>query len=99
MEVAEGRYTGQMEFWAYGEAKASRLRELAATRGYQLSDCYAYSDSVTDLPMLEAVGHPRAVNPDRALRKIARERDWPVLAFGTRSPADTGQKFPAAASL
>jgi HAD superfamily hydrolase (TIGR01490 family) len=99
MEVAEGRYTGQMEFWAYGEAKASRLRELAAMRGYQLSDCYAYSDSVTDLPMLEAVGHPRAVNPDRALRKIARERDWPVLAFGTRSPADTGQKFPAAASL
>ena len=99
MEVADGRYTGQMEFWAYGEAKAGRLRELAAMRGYQLSDCYAYSDSVTDLPMLEAVGHPRAVNPDRALRKIARERDWPVLAFGTRSPADTGQKAPAAASL
>ena len=99
MEVADGRYTGQMEFWAYGEAKASRLRELAAMRGYQLSGCYAYSDSVTDLPMLEAVGHPRAVNPDRALRKIARERDWPVLAFGTRSPVDTGQKSPAAASL
>ena len=99
MQVADGRYTGQMEFWAYGEAKASRLRELAAMRGYQLSDCYAYSDSVTDLPMLEAVGHPRAVNPDRALRKIARERDWPVLAFGTRSPADAGQKSPAAASL
>jgi HAD superfamily hydrolase (TIGR01490 family) len=99
MEVADGCYTGQMEFWAYGEAKATRLRELAALRGYRLSDCYAYSDSVTDLPMLEAVGHPRAVNPDRALRKIARERHWPVLAFGTRSPADTGQKSPAAASL
>jgi HAD superfamily hydrolase (TIGR01490 family) len=86
MEVADGHYTGQMEFWAYGEAKASRVRELAASRGYRLRECYAYSDSVTDLPMLEAVGHPRAVNPDRALRKIARERHWPVLAFGTRSP-------------
>jgi len=88
MEVADGRYTGQMEFWAYGEAKASRVRELAARRGYRLRDCYAYSDSVTDLPMLEVVGHPRVVNPDRALRKIAVQRHWPVLAFGTRSDAD-----------
>jgi HAD superfamily hydrolase (TIGR01490 family) len=102
MEVADGRYTGQMEFWAYGEAKASRVRELAAKRGYRLPDCYAYSDSVTDLPMLEAVGHPRVVNPDRALRKIARERHWPVLAFGARSPeerGDIGQKSPAGANL
>ena len=88
-----------MEFWAYGEAKARQIRELAAKRGYRLPDCYAYSDSVTDLPMLEAVGHPRAVNPDRALRKIAREREWPVLAFGTRSeadPAGTGPGQPVA---
>ncbi len=52
--------------------------------------------------MLEAVGHPRVVNPDRALRKIARERHWPVLAFGARSPAergDVGQKSPAGANL
>jgi HAD superfamily hydrolase (TIGR01490 family) len=102
MEVADGRYTGEMEFWAYGEAKARRVRELAAKRGYRLPDCYAYSDSITDLPMLEAVGHPRAVNPDRALRRIARERHWPVLAFGTRSPADRagiGQRSAAAVSL
>ncbi len=85
MEVAGGCYTGEMEFWAYGEAKASRVRELAGQRGYLLRDCYAYSDSVTDLPMLEAVGHPRVVNPDRALRRIARERQWPVLAFSARS--------------
>ncbi|HTS97275.1 MAG TPA: HAD family hydrolase [Streptosporangiaceae bacterium] len=85
MKVADGCYTGEMEFWAYGEAKASRVRELASARGYRLPDCYAYSDSITDLPMLEAVGHPRAVNPDRALRRVARERDWPVLAFGARS--------------
>jgi len=85
MEVADGRYTGEMEFWAYGEAKAARVRELASARGYRLADCYAYSDSRTDLPMLEAVGHPRAVNPDRALRKVARQRQWPVLEFGSRS--------------
>jgi HAD superfamily hydrolase (TIGR01490 family) len=82
MRIADGRYTGEMEFWAYGEAKASRVRELASARGYRLADCYAYSDSVTDLPMLECVGHPHAVNPDRSLRRIARERDWPVLDFG-----------------
>ena len=92
MEIADGRYTGEMVFWAYGEAKASRVRELAARRGYRLPDCYAYSDSATDLPMLEAVGHPRAVNPDRALRRIARERQWPVLAFGTRSPLTLGSR-------
>ncbi len=102
MEVADGCYTGEMEFWAYGEAKARRVRELAAARGYRLADCYAYSDSVTDLPMLEAVGHPRAVNPDRALRRIARERQWPVLVFGTRSGAGQAgreESAPATASI
>jgi HAD superfamily hydrolase (TIGR01490 family) len=82
MRVAGGCYTGEIEFYAYGEAKAARMRELASERGYSLPNCYAYSDSVTDLPMLEAVGHPRAVNPDRALRRIARQRGWPVLSFG-----------------
>lgn len=74
-----------MEFYAYGEAKASQVRELACQRGYRLPDCFAYSDSVTDLPMLAAVGHPRAVNPDRALVKIARARHCPVLASGGRT--------------
>ncbi len=97
MEVADGRYTGEMEFWAYGEAKASRVRELASLRGYRLPDCYAYSDSITDLPMLEVVGHPRVVNPDRALRKIAHERQWPVLAFSARSaPGDAESELLAA---
>jgi HAD superfamily hydrolase (TIGR01490 family) len=90
MEVTDGRYTGQVEFYAYGEAKAERVRALAAERGYSLPHCYAYSDSVTDLPMLEIVGNPRAVNPDRALRRIARQRGWPVLAFGTSRAVPAG---------
>jgi HAD superfamily hydrolase (TIGR01490 family) len=81
MRIADGRYTGEVEFYAYGEAKAAQVRRLAAERGYSLPDCYAYSDSVTDLPMLEVVGNPRVVNPDRALRRIATERGWPVLSF------------------
>jgi HAD superfamily hydrolase (TIGR01490 family) len=84
MTVTEGCYTGEMEFYAYGEAKATGIRVLAAERGYRLPDCYGYSDSATDLPLLEAVGHPHAVNPDRSLRKIARDRGWPVLAFTPR---------------
>lgn len=83
MRVAGGRYTGELEFYAYGEAKAARVRELAAERGYRLQDCYAYTDSVTDLPLLQAVGRPHAVNPDRGLRRIARQRGWPVLEFTT----------------
>jgi HAD superfamily hydrolase (TIGR01490 family) len=81
LEVAGGRYTGTIDYYAYGQAKADGVRQLAAERGYRLPDCFAYSDSVTDLPLLELVGHPHAVNPDRALRKIARARSWPVLTF------------------
>jgi HAD superfamily hydrolase (TIGR01490 family) len=84
MRLANGRYTGEMDFYAYGEAKAIRIRELAVERNYDLADCFAYSDSFTDLPMLEAVGHPHAVNPDRELRRVARDRGWPVLAFVAR---------------
>ncbi len=87
MAVADGCYTGEIDYYAYGEAKASRVRELAAQRGYRLADCFAYSDSITDLPLLEVVGHPRAVNPDRALRRVARQRGWAVLEFAAHSPA------------
>jgi len=90
MEVTDGHYTGQVEFYAYGEAKAEQVRLMAAERGYSLPHCYAYSDSVTDLPMLEIVGHPRAVNPDRALRRIAQQRGWPVLTFGSLGAAPAG---------
>ncbi|HEY5336287.1 MAG TPA: HAD family hydrolase [Mycobacteriales bacterium] len=81
MEIVDGRYTGEIAFYAYGPNKATAIRELAAASGYDLDECYAYSDSITDLPMLEAVGHPTAVNPDRALRKAAVEQEWPVLDF------------------
>lgn len=81
MVVADGRYTGEIFFFCYGENKAEAIRALADERGYDLERCYAYSDSVTDLPMLSEVGHPFAVNPDRALRKEAAAREWPVLVF------------------
>jgi HAD superfamily hydrolase (TIGR01490 family) len=77
----DGRYTGEIGFYAYAGNKALAIRELADEEGYDLARSYAYSDSVTDIPMLEAVGHPHAVNPDRALRRTARERDWPILDF------------------
>ena len=77
----DGRYTGTMEYYAYGDTKADAIREIAEKRDYDLTRSYAYSDSATDLPMLEAVGHPYAVNPDRALRRVAAENGWPVLVF------------------
>ncbi|WP_088284536.1 HAD family phosphatase [Kineosporia sp. A_224] len=81
MVVEDGRYTGEIEFYAYGENKALEVRRLAEEEGYDLSQSYAYSDSVTDVPMLAAVGHPTAVNPDRGLRREAVARGWPVVDF------------------
>jgi HAD superfamily hydrolase (TIGR01490 family) len=81
MIVADGRYTGEIATYVYGPSKAEEIRTMAAVEGYDLARSFAYSDSVTDLPMLEAVGHPSAVNPDKALRKVALDRGWPVLDF------------------
>ncbi len=77
----DGRYTGKMAFYASGEGKAEAVRALADRSGLDLSRSSAYSDSATDLPMLEAVGHPVAVNPDRALAKYAREHGWEMRQF------------------
>ncbi|SFK89253.1 HAD family hydrolase [Geodermatophilus ruber] len=96
MVTAEGRYTGEIEFYAYGENKALAVREVAAEMGCDLADCYAYSDSITDLPMLSEVGHPTAVNPDRALRKAAAERGWPVLEFSRPVSIRSRFQVPAA---
>jgi HAD superfamily hydrolase (TIGR01490 family) len=81
MEIEDGKYTGGIAYYAYAEEKARAIRELADLRGYDLERSYGYSDSVTDAPMLEAVGHPHAVNPDKELRRIAAGHGWPVLVF------------------
>ncbi|MEQ6900900.1 HAD family hydrolase [Nocardioides sp. YIM 152588] len=81
LEIEDGRYTGGIEYYAFAEEKATAIRALAERRGYDLEASYGYSDSVTDVPMLEAVGHPHAVNPDKELRKVAEGNEWPVLDF------------------
>ena len=81
LEVFSGKYTGQISFYAYAENKARAIKDFAEDRGYDLANCFAYSDSVTDLPMLEVVGHPHVVNPDSGLKEIAIDRSWPVLRF------------------
>jgi HAD superfamily hydrolase (TIGR01490 family) len=86
MVVDDGKYTGEIGRYAYGPEKAVAVVALAADRGYDLAGSYAYSDSATDIPMLETVGHPFAVNADRALRKVATERDWPLLTFSNAVP-------------
>lgn len=93
LAIEDGHYTGEILFYAYGEGKADAMRALAVERGYDLAECYSYTDSYTDLPMLEIVGHPVATNPDGELRRIARERDWPILDFSKpvamRTPLET----------
>jgi len=104
LAVQEGRFTGEILFYAYGEGKAQAMRDLSEERGYDLAVSYAYTDSITDLPMLEAVGNPTAVNPDADLRRIAAERDWPVLDFArpvsmrSRLPIEKRQAVAAGAA-
>jgi len=81
VEVEDGKYTGRATRSLHAENKARCIREL----GYDLEASTAYSDSHTDLPFLEAVGHPVVVNPDRKLRRVAAQRCWPVLEFGRRA--------------
>lgn len=90
---ANGRYTGELEFYAYAGYKADAIRELAVSEGINLAGSYAYSDSITDLPMLELVGHPVAVNPDRELARVAREREWEIRYF--QRPVRLRDRVPA----
>jgi HAD superfamily hydrolase (TIGR01490 family) len=81
-DVQDGVYTGRPAgLFIYGEGKATAIRQLAAREGIDLDASYAYSDSASDLPMLRAVGHPVAVNPDRELLNVARREGWEVLRF------------------
>jgi phosphoserine phosphatase len=77
----DGRFTGELEFYAYGPHKAAAIREAAERDGIDLANSYAYSDSITDAPMLETVGHPVAVNPDRELARLACQREWEIREF------------------
>src|SRR3954453_19142537 len=81
-EVRGGVYTGRPEGpFTYREGKAEAIRQVAAREGIDLGDSWAYSDSESDLPMLRAVGHPVAVNPDAALARVAREEGWEIMRF------------------
>lgn len=86
LEVENGALTGRVTRYLKGDAKADAVRECVAEAGYDLEASYAYSDSATDIPMLELVGHPVAVNPDRALKKHAAANDWQVRSFKNPEP-------------
>ena len=95
LEARDGVYTGRFDGpFCYREGKPVRMRELADARGLDLADSWAYSDSASDLPMLRAVGHPVAVNPDRELALVARAHEWEVMRFET-----LGRRLKFAAAL
>jgi HAD superfamily hydrolase (TIGR01490 family) len=91
-KVVDGIYSGDLEFYAYGPYKVQAMNELAEELDIDLDRSFAYSDSITDLPMLESVGHPIAINPDRELRKVAAERNWAVEVF--RHPVPMRDRLP-----
>ena len=91
-EIVDGKYTGELVFYAYGPHKADAIKALADREGIDLGGSYAYTDSITDVPMLEAVGHPVAVNPDRSLRALANERRWEIATF--RNPVTLRSRLP-----
>jgi HAD superfamily hydrolase (TIGR01490 family) len=87
----QGHYTGEMEFYAYGPYKAEAMVALAHEKGIDLQRSFAYSDSYTDIPMLERVGYPVAVNPDRVLARKAKESGWQIMKFEERMPLSEGR--------
>jgi len=81
-ETADGEYDGTIDGeFVWGKGKLRAVQAWARAQGVDLAESYAYSDSYTDAPMLEAVGHPVAVNPDRVLARLARERGWEIRTF------------------
>jgi HAD superfamily hydrolase (TIGR01490 family) len=80
LEVVDGAYTGRTgDRFAYGPGKSELVERLARAEGLDLAASYAYSDAASDVPLLRAVGHPVAVNPDRALARVAAQEGWPVM--------------------
>lgn len=97
-EHKAGHYTGRLiGDMLHGEAKAVAVRELAARIDLKLDDCFAYGDSMNDAPMLSAVGHPCAINPDGRLRRQAKRLGWPIQDFRGRNP--NGRRSIVRASL
>jgi HAD superfamily hydrolase (TIGR01490 family) len=92
---ASGRYTGRTERYCYGPEKVMAIAEVAERDGIDLAASYAYSDSASDRPMLEVVGHPVAVNPDRELLRSARRHGWEVCRFARRVPLRERVPMPA----
>ncbi len=92
----DGAYTGRAIRALHADAKARSVAELAEREGFDLAECVAYSDSHTDLPFLEVVGHPVAVNPDRELRRICAERGWPILEFSKQAYPHARRRVPPA---
>jgi len=82
LEVKNGLFTGQViEPPCFGQGKVYYARQFLQQHGATLADAYFYTDSDVDLPLLELVGHPVAVNPDRRLTQVARQRGWPIEFF------------------
>jgi HAD superfamily hydrolase (TIGR01490 family) len=96
-KVVDGRYTGDLEFYAYGPQKAEAIEKIAAELDIDLAGSFAYTDSTTDLPMLSAVGHPVAVNPDRALRRMAIDKGWAIEEF--KNPVSLRSRLPTLPSV
>lgn len=89
---SNGRFTGELTVPPIGEQeKARRLRAFADEAGIDLATSYAFGDSIADLPMLESVGKPQAVNPDRALLAVARQRSWPVHLWTAKRARRSGE--------
>jgi HAD superfamily hydrolase (TIGR01490 family) len=85
-KVVAGHYTGELDGpFVYGAGKVDAIEKIAADFGYDLERSYAYSDSISDLPMMELVGHPVAVNPDSELDSVSHERGWPVVIFARKT--------------
>ncbi|MEO0600402.1 MAG: HAD-IB family hydrolase [Myxococcota bacterium] len=85
LEIVDGHFTGRIKALAVGDAKLHRVQAWADREGHDLSTATFYSDSMTDVALLERVAHPVVVNPDRRLRRHAQERGWPIEDWGQAS--------------
>jgi HAD superfamily hydrolase (TIGR01490 family) len=88
LKTKNGRFTGELDGGhCYGEGKLKRLREFVEKAGVDLSKSFLYADSLSDVPVLEIVGHPVVVNPSFRMAHLAKKRAWPILYFKTFDPS------------